>query len=88
MALIFHFFLKMCAMADKQDSRNTPYRGERSTEPHNQTGNINFQNNNVEASTPGAVEPNVESASDSGIGDQAVNDQKLTNFTSNHSADA
>jgi hypothetical protein len=75
-------------MADKQDSRNTPYAGERSTEPHRQTGNINFQNNNVEASTPGAEEPNVEGASDVGIGDAARNDQKLTDFTSNHSADA
>ena len=75
-------------MADKPDSRKTPYEGERSTEPHQQTGNINFQNNNVEVETPGAVEPNVESASNAGIGDQAVNDQKLTNYTSNHSADA
>lgn len=75
-------------MADKQDSRDTPYRGERSTEPHKQTGDINFRNNNVEADTPGATEPNVEQAADSGIGDQAVNDRKLTNYTSNHSADA
>lgn len=75
-------------MADKQDSRNTPYRGERNTEPPRETGDINFRNNNVEASTPGATEPNVEGANDAGIGDSAVNDQKLTNFTSNHSADA
>jgi hypothetical protein len=75
-------------MAEKQDSKNTPYRGERSTEPHRQTGDINFRNNNVEASTPGAEEPNVEGANDAGIGDSAMNDQKLTNFTSNHSADA
>ena len=75
-------------MADKQDSSKTPYRGERSTEPHQQTGDINARNNNVEASTPGAAEPNVEGASDAGIGDQAVNDRKLTNHTSNHSADA
>lgn len=75
-------------MAEKQDSRNTPYNEERNTEPHRETGNINVRNNNVEASTPGATEPNVESASDAGIGDSAVNDRKLTNFTSNHSADA
>lgn len=75
-------------MADKQDSRNTPYRGERDTEPHRETGNINFRNNNVEASTPGEADPNVEGASDTGIGDSAVNDRKLTNFTSNHSGDA
>jgi len=75
-------------MAGKQDSRNTPYNDERNTEPHRETGDINFRNNNVEASTPGAAEPNVEGASDSGISDSAVNDQKLTNHTSNHSADA
>ena len=75
-------------MADKQDSRNTPYEEERSTEPHKETGNINSRNNNVEVSTPGNAEPTVESASDAGIGDMAVNDQKLTHYTSNRSADA
>jgi hypothetical protein len=75
-------------MADKQDSRNTPYDEERSTEPHRETGNINFRNNNVEASTPGAAAPNVEGANDAGIGDSAVNDRKMTNYTSNHSGDA
>jgi hypothetical protein len=74
-------------MADKQDSRDTPYSGERSTEPHRQTGNIDFRNNNVEA-LPSAAEPNVEGANDAGIGDSALNDQKLTPYTSNHSADA
>lgn len=75
-------------MADKQDSRNKPYEEERNTEPHRETGNINFRNNNVEASTTGATEPNVEGANDAGIGDSAVNDRKMTNYTSNHSGDA
>lgn len=88
MALIFHVVEKQLIMVEKPDSRKTQYDSERSTEPHQQSGNINFQNNNVVASTPGAVEPNVEGASDAGIGDQAVNDQKLTNYTSNHLADA
>lgn len=75
-------------MADKNESRNTAYSEDRNTEPSPQTGNINSRNNNVEASTPGATEPTVEGASDSGIGDAAVNDRKLTSYTSNHSADA
>ncbi len=75
-------------MADKQDSRNTPYEEERSTEPHKETGNINSRNNNVEMSTPGATEPDVEGANNIGIGDAAVNDHKLTQYTSNHSGDA
>ena len=75
-------------MADKQDSRNTPYEEERNTEPHRETGNINSRNNNVEASTPGATGPIVEGANDTGIGDSAVNDRKMTNYTSNHSGDA
>lgn len=72
----------------RQDSSNTPYEGERSTEPQGRTPYINQRNNNVEVSTPGAVPPNVESANNTGIGDAAVNDQKLTDYTSNHSADA
>jgi hypothetical protein len=75
-------------MADKQNSKDTPYHGERSTEPHTETGNIDFRNNNVEMSTPGPDSVNVEGANDSGIGDSAVNDRKMTNYTSNHSADA
>lgn len=75
-------------MNDQQDSRNTPYSDERSTEPHRETGNINSRNNNVAASTPSAIDPDVESANDAGIGDAAVNDQKLTDYTSNRSADA
>ena len=75
-------------MADKRASKDTPYKGERDTEPHKETGNINFRNNNVEASAPNAVDPNVEGAASEGIGDSALNDRKLTNFTSNHSQDA
>ena len=75
-------------MAEKQDSRNEAYSGERTTEPHQQTGTLNSRNNNVAASTPGAAAPDVEKESDSGIGDAAVNDRKLTDFTSNNSADA
>ena len=87
MALIFHSD-KQKTMADKQDSRNTPYAGERNTEPHKETGDINFRNNNAEATSPNANEPNVEGAGNEGIGDSALNDKKLTNFTSNHSQDA
>jgi hypothetical protein len=65
-----------------------PYDGERSTEPHTETGNIDYRNNNVEMSTPGPDETTVEGANNAGIGDSAVNDQKVTTYTSNHSADA
>lgn len=75
-------------MEEKTNSRNTPYEGERNTEPSKQAGTSNAKNNNIEVSTPGAGEPNVEQASDSGIGDRAINDRRLTDFTSNHSADA
>lgn len=75
-------------MADNQESKDTPYNGDRSTEPRQQTGNINNRNNNVEVSTPGTDETTVEGATNSGIGDAAINDQKLTGYTSNRSADA
>ncbi|HEV7331434.1 MAG TPA: hypothetical protein VGN63_10375 [Flavisolibacter sp.] len=75
-------------MAENNKSKDTPYNEERNTEPHRQTGNINSRNNNVEVSTSGAEEPNVEGANNAGIGDAAVNDQKLTKYTSNRSGDA
>lgn len=75
-------------MANKRNSGDQPYEGERNNEPHRETGDINFRNNNVEASTPGPDEATVEGANNAGIGDSALNDQKLTNFTQNHSADA
>ena len=75
-------------MAEKPNSRNTPYNSERNTEPSTQTGNINSRNNNVEVTTPGPDEATAEGANRAGIGDAAVNDQKLTGYTSNRSADA
>jgi hypothetical protein len=75
-------------MANKQENRDTRYEGDRDTTPHKETGNINARNNLVEASTPGPDEATVEGANNVGIGDAAVNDQKLTSHTSNHSADA
>ena len=75
-------------MANEQDNRDKPYAEERNTEPYPETGNIGQRNNNVAMSTPGPQEDTIEGASDSGIGDSAINDQKLTIYTSNHSADA
>ena len=75
-------------MAEKNKTRDTAYRDQRDTAPSKQTGNINSRNNNVDASSPGSTEPNVEGANNEGIGDSALNDKKLTNYTSNHSADA
>ena len=75
-------------MADNNKSRQTAYEDERNTEPHRDTGNINSRNNNVEVSTPGPDEATVETANREGIGDAAVNDTKITKYTSNHSGDA
>lgn len=75
-------------MEEKNKSRQRPYEEERSTEPHRDTGNINSRNNNVTVSTPGPDDANVETANREGIGDAAVNDQKITRHTSNHSGDA
>ncbi|HEX8314339.1 MAG TPA: hypothetical protein VF609_05070 [Flavisolibacter sp.] len=75
-------------MAKKNKSRDTDYRGDRSTAPSKQAENINARNNNTNVSTPGPDEATVENAANEGIGDMALNDRKLTNYTSNHSADA
>ena len=72
----------------KKNKRDEEYRGERDTEPSKQTGNINARNNNTAVFTPGPDETTVENASDEGIADKALNDRKLTDYTSNHSADA
>ncbi|HEU4633349.1 MAG TPA: hypothetical protein VFS22_05150 [Flavisolibacter sp.] len=71
------------------DGRDTPYR-ERDTNRSGQTGNINAENNNqdVDASPPASSdEPNVN-PDNPGIGDSTWNNDKLTSYTSNHSADA
>ena len=75
-------------MAENNNNKDKPYQDERNNEPSRETGNINSRNNNVEVSTPGPDETTVEGANNAGIGDSAVNDQKLTNTTSNHSGDA
>lgn len=75
-------------MSKKENSRDTEYRDRRDTEPSPQTGNINARNNNVNVDNDSTQEPNVENANDTGIGDSGLNNDKLTNYTSNHSADA
>ena len=75
-------------MSDKNNSRGTEYNERTDTEPSKQTGNINARNNNTAVSTPGPDETTVENAADQGIDDNALNDRKLTDYTSNHSADA
>ena len=75
-------------MANNNRSRDTEYNERTDTEPSKQTGNINSRNNNTAVSTPGPDETTVENAGDERIGDKALNDRKLTDYTSNHSADA
>jgi len=72
----------------RQDSSDTPYDGERSTKPDGQLPYINQRNNNMEVSTPDSRGQTIETANNEHIGDSAVNDEKLTDYTSNHSADA
>ena len=76
-------------MADKENSRDTPYQHREDTEPHKQSSHyINERNNNTNDETPSAIEPNVERANDTEIGDSGWNDAKMTNYTENHSSDA
>lgn len=64
---------------------------ERNTEPSQQTGFINSRNNNVNADLPDDApvsnDPNIY-LDNEGIGDSSLNNDKLTNYTSNHSSDA
>ncbi len=75
-------------MEENKSSKDTEYRYRENNEPSKQTGNIDARNNNENNSSPSAIEPNVETANTAGLGDSGLNDTKLTNFTSNHSADA
>lgn len=49
---------------------------------------INERTNNQNDTTNTSGEPNVERANDAGMGDSGVNDERLTSYTSNRSADA
>ena len=75
-------------MAKDRTTRDTEYNERTDTEPSKQTGNINSRNNNTAVSTPGPDETTVENTANAGIGYKALNDRKLTDHTSNHSADA
>jgi len=76
-------------MKNDSKSRDMAYNEARDTEPHTETGNINARNNNVSNNTPTSTkEETIEGANNTGIGDAGVNDEKLTKYTSNRSADA
>ena len=75
-------------MIERENNQDMPHKYREDNEPHKQTGNINTRNNNTNADTPSNNEPNVENANDPGIGDAGINDEKLTKYTSNRSADA
>ena len=73
----------------KSKRRDTEYEDRRDTKPSRQPGDdINARNNDVDIDNPTIGETNVETANDTGIGDSGLNREKLTNYTSNHSADA
>lgn len=49
---------------------------------------INSRTNNMNNPDRDSEEVNVERANDTGLGDAGVNDEKMTRYTSNRSADA
>lgn len=49
---------------------------------------MNARTNNRNNEDLGSEDVNVERANDTGLGDAGVNDEKLTRYTSNRSADA
>ena len=73
----------------KHKSKDMPYT-EHTTRRSKQTGDIisDRNNNNMNTANPKASEPDVERANDTGIGDAAVNDKKMTRYKSNRSTDA
>jgi hypothetical protein len=76
-------------MRRKTKSKDTEYRNRQDTNPSQQRSDeFDARNNNQDVDSPGAEEPNVQPLNDTGIGDSSADGQKLTNFTSNHSADA
>lgn len=76
-------------MKDESKSRDVAYNDTRDMEPHRETGNINDRTNNVGNDTPAITnDETIERANDTGIGDSGDNDEKLTKYTSNRSADA
>jgi hypothetical protein len=61
----------------------------KTTEPTPQSNDmINSRTNNMNTEDKDAEDVNVERANDSELGDAGVNDEKLTRYTSNRSADA
>jgi hypothetical protein len=81
----------MARRKTKNTSRDFPYE-QHSTKPSKQPGDaINDRNNNMNMETPGKTDPDlpeIERANNEGIGDAAVNDEKMTRYSSNHSKDA
>jgi hypothetical protein len=76
-------------MGRKQISRFREYRNRQDSSPSKQTGDqISTRNNTSSFGSPSTEEPNVETANSTGIGDSGINNDKLTNFTQNHAADA
>jgi len=76
-------------MKEETKSKDVAYNETRDTQPHRETGNINDRTNNVGNDIPATTDDEtIERANDTGIGDAGVNDEKLTKYTSNRSADA
>ena len=78
-------------MPRKKSGRSDKPYSERNTGRSEQTGHINVRNNNQNVDATPRVssdeEPDVKPDSP-GIGDAAWNNDKMTHYNSNHSADA
>ena len=76
-------------MPNRKHKSKDMSRGESTTRRSKQTGDmISDRNNNMNTADPKANDPDVERASNPGIGDAAVNDKKMTGYKSNRSTDA
>jgi hypothetical protein len=73
----------------KDKSKDRAYNEERDTAPSKQAGSsIDSRNNNASNDTDASADETIERANDAGLADSGENDQKLTNYTQNHSSDA
>lgn len=69
-----------------QEEKDQPYSHRTDTAPNNDTGHINSRNNNADVSDANASENTVRQTPAENIGDASVNDEKMTRYNSNTSA--
>jgi hypothetical protein len=86
---LWHGFSTNLVKAAHMKKQSEENARERDTAPSAQTGDqISTRNNNVDFGAPSAAAADTESADNEGLGDSAIDDARLTNYTQNHSNDA